>query len=100
MIKVTCSNGVVLNYDDTFVAGDLITMYNVGYYEFVKYEKRGNDSAPLVYGKQRYTANGKRRNSTKVEFCDASYCVRGTSKVKQIVDKLKQDIIDLEAMIN
>lgn len=81
-------NGYVGIYDDKLKPGDLITAYEKGYHEFIKYENRGENTAPLIYYKKVYNFNGRKCNSKTILTCDAVYCRQAREYIlKSIRDK-------------
>ena len=82
-------------YDDSLHQGDLITTYYSGIYEFIRFEERtdskGNPEVPLAFFKQKFTANGKPRNSKKESRCDASYCRRAEDFINRRLSELEEE---------
>lgn len=82
-------------YDDTFKPGDLITTYCSGIYEFIRFEERadrkGNPEVPLAFFKQKFTSNGKRRNSKEESWCDAAYCRRAEDFINRRLADLEDE---------
>lgn len=84
-------------WDETFKPGDLITTYNSGYHEFVKYEDRGDKHAPLVFYKQKFKENGQIIKSKVEKSCDAAYCRRANLRLVDKISELQALIKILEA---
>lgn len=85
-------------YDDTFQPGDLITTYFKGYFEFVRYEPRENDT-PLVFFRKRFNQHGKAINGVNEECCDGSYCQKAKERLVEEIQRLKTDIQQLEQVL-
>lgn len=65
LTDIVCSGGVVLKYDTSIQAGDIVTGYHKGYWKVIKVVPR-EGSTPSIYYKKIGT------NSAK--SCDGSYC--------------------------
>jgi hypothetical protein len=83
-------------YDDSFKVGDLITAYQKGYHEFVKYQERGETAAPLIYYRRVFKFNGRSAKSKKVLCCDAVYCHKASEHIKNLIKNLHEQIKLLE----
>ncbi len=93
-------NGYVGIYDETFEPGDLITAYEKGYHEFIKYENRGETTVPLVYYKRVYNFNGKKCNSKTIKACDAAYCRRAKEHIINSIEEKEEEIKLLTQIID
>jgi len=100
MKLVKCSNVLNLFYDDTLKAGDLITTYNKGYYEFIKFEERG-DCPPLAYFRLVFKEDGSPATSSRlIRKCDSSYCRKAKQAIFETIQKKQQEISRLEIIFN
>lgn len=73
LVKVTCSNGVVLTYDDAIIVGSVITAYHAGYWRVTKVTDRSGQPPHFNYV-QLAKADGTPVKGKAEKGCDASYC--------------------------
>lgn len=73
LVNVTCSNGVVLSYDDAITVGSVITAYHAGYWRVTETKERPG-STPCFKYVQLAKANGTPVSGKAEKVCDASFC--------------------------
>lgn len=80
IVDFVASNGVILKYDPTIKAGDIITAYHKGYWKVDLVMPRAGSTPSLYYTK----VGGKSSKS-----CDASYCRKVDPEAlhKQMIDE-------------
>lgn len=91
-----------MQYDDSFVPGDLITMYSRGFYVFERYEQRHQKEAggvPLVHAQLLYRDNGDKIKSKKIDRCDAGYCQRASVVIPGMISKKQAEIDKLQEIL-
>lgn len=88
MTKVTYPNGVVLQYDESIVVGDIITSYHSGFHRVISIEYRGSNTTPLIEYEKVFDKDGNPKRGKN--SCDASYCRKAIETLPQILQELDQ----------
>ncbi len=88
MTKVQYPNGVVLQYDESIMVGDIITSYHSGFHRVLNIECRGPNSTPLFEYERIFDKDGNPKRGKN--SCDASYCRKAIEILPQILHELDQ----------
>jgi hypothetical protein len=99
MKSVTCSNGVVLQYDDSIVVGDMITAYNKGLHIVTEIIPREGQT-PLFAYRRVFDSEHRAVKTKKIDSCDASYCRKAMDHLMQALEARKQEIASIETIIS
>lgn len=99
MKTIIYDNGYKGEFDDTLQPGDLITAYQKGYHEFIKFQDRGAGNVPLVHYRQKFNFNGKPCNSKKILVCDAAYCRRAAEHINAAIIQKQVEINMLKGIL-
>lgn len=70
-----------LTYDETLQPGDLITVYDKGFYRFVRFVPRPHNT-PTLHATAAYNSKGKPVKA-RPYTCDASYCRRAIEAIRE-----------------